>query len=192
MAEPDFPIIDYSADYGDGQPYFEDRQLATLKIPPHSIQAEQSVLGGLMLDNETWDKVADRLGEEDFYRRDHQLIFRSIRMLAEKQSPFDVVTLAEVLENFGWLGDAGGLAYLGAMAKDTPSAANIVAYADIVQTVAEEDPEIEYAAECFFCGGKSNWDSAQLHGGLGEGEKAVLQHLPDCLYLAARKLRGLE
>jgi len=133
MAEPDFPIIDYSADYGDGQPYFEDRQLATLKIPPHSIQAEQSVLGGLMLDNETWDKVADRLGEEDFYRRDHQLIFRSIRMLAEKQSPFDVVTLAEVLENFGWLGDAGGLAYLGAMAKDTPSAANIVAYADIVR-----------------------------------------------------------
>ncbi len=128
MAEPD-----YLPDYSDDQPYFEDRQLASLKIPPHSIQAEQSVLGGLMLDNETWDKVADRLGEDDFYRRDHQLIFRSIRMLAEKQSPFDVVTLAEVLEKFGWLDDAGGLAYLGAMAKDTPSAANIVAYADIVR-----------------------------------------------------------
>ena len=132
MAEPDY-VPDYLPDYSDEQPYFEDRQLATLKIPPHSIQAEQAVLGGLMLDNETWDKVADRLGEEDFYRHDHQLIFRSVRMLAEKQSPFDVVTLAEMLEKFGWLENAGGLAYLGTMAKDTPSAANIVSYADIVR-----------------------------------------------------------
>ena len=132
MAEFEYPV-DYSSDYGDAQPYFEDRQLATMKIPPHSVQAEQSVLGGLMLDNESWEKVADRLGEDDFYRRDHQLIFRSIRMLAEKRSPFDVVTLAEVLEKFGWLDDAGGLAYLGAMAKDTPSAANIASYADIVR-----------------------------------------------------------
>ena len=132
MAEPEFPP-DYLPGYGDEQPYFEDRQLATLKIPPHSIQAEQAVLGGLMLDNETWDKVADRLGEDDFYRHDHQLIFRSVRMLAEKQSPFDVVTLAEMLEKFGWLENAGGLAYLGTMAKDTPSAANIVSYADIVR-----------------------------------------------------------
>jgi len=132
MAEPEY-IPEFLPDYGDSQPYYEDRQLANLKIPPHSIQAEQAVLGGLMLDNETWDKVADRLGEEDFYRHDHQLIFRSIRILAEKQSPFDVVTLAEVLEKFGWLENAGGLAYLGSMAKDTPSAANIVSYADIVR-----------------------------------------------------------
>ncbi len=124
---------DYLPDYGFEQPYFEDRQLASMKIPPYSVQAEQSVLGGLMLDNETWDKVADRLGEDDFYRHDHRLIFRAISMLADKQLPFDVVTLAEVLENNNWLGDAGGLAYLGAMAKDTPSAANIVAYADIVR-----------------------------------------------------------
>ncbi|MDD5036582.1 MAG: DnaB-like helicase N-terminal domain-containing protein, partial [Methylococcaceae bacterium] len=128
MSEPE-----YFPDYGPQPPYFDDRQIAELKIPPHSVQAEQSVLGGLMLDNETWDKVADRLGEEDFYRRDHQLIFRAIKLLAEKQSPFDVVTLAEQLEKFGWLEDAGGLAYLGAMAKDTPSAANIAAYADIVR-----------------------------------------------------------
>ncbi len=142
MAEPDFP-----PDYGPEPPYFDDRQLAALKIPPHSIQAEQSVLGGLMLDNETWDKVADRLGEEDFYRHDHQLIFRAIKLLAEKQSPFDVVTLAEVLESSGWLQQAGGLAYLGAMAKDTPSAANIVAYADIVRERSVLRQLIHTAAE---------------------------------------------
>ena len=128
MAESDF-----LPDYGFEPPYFEDRQLASMKIPPYSVQAEQSVLGGLMLDNETWDKVADRLGEDDFYRHDHRLIFRAISMLAEKQLPFDVVTLAEVLEKNNWLAEAGGLSYLGSMAKDTPSAANIVAYADIVR-----------------------------------------------------------
>ena len=112
---------------------FDDAQLDGLKIPPYSVHAEQSVLGGLMLDNQTWDTVADRVGDEDFYRRDHQLIFRAIRTLAEKQSPFDVVTLAEVLEKIGGLDDAGGLSYLGSMARDTPSAANIAAYADIVR-----------------------------------------------------------
>ncbi len=125
--------FDYPPDDGFEIPYFEDRQLASMKVPPYSVQAEQSVLGGLMLDNETWDKVADRLVEDDFYRHDHRLIFRAISMLAEKQFPFDVVTLAEVLEKNNWLGDAGGLSYLGTMAKDTPSAANIVAYADIVR-----------------------------------------------------------
>ncbi len=104
-----------------------------LKVPPYSVHAEQSVLGGLMLDNQTWDTVADRLNQEDFYRKDHRLIFRAIQALAEKQSPFDVVTLSEVLEKFGWLEEAGGLAYLGALAKETPSAANIAAYADIVR-----------------------------------------------------------
>jgi replicative DNA helicase len=86
-----------------------------------------------MLDNQTWDTVADRLDEGDFYRRDHQLIFRAIRALAEKQSPFDVITLSEVLEQQGILEEAGGLAYLGLMAKETPSAANIAAYANIVR-----------------------------------------------------------
>ncbi len=128
MAEPDF-LPDYDLEV----PYFEDRQLASMKVPPYSVQAEQSVLGGLMLDNETWEKVADRLVENDFYRHDHRLIFRAISMLADKQLPFDVVTLAEVLEKHKWLTEAGGLSYLGAMAKDTPSATNIVAYADIVR-----------------------------------------------------------
>jgi replicative DNA helicase len=102
-------------------------------LPPHSIQAEQSVLGGLMLDNRSWDSIADRVGEEDFYRKEHRLIFRAIRKLAEHDSPFDVVTLSEILERENALADAGGLKYLGTLAKDTPSAANIVAYADIVR-----------------------------------------------------------
>ena len=110
-----------------------DHAIESLKVPPNSIQAEQSVLGGLMLDNQTWDSVADKVVETDFYRRDHQLIFRSIAQLAEKQDPFDVVTLSEVLESTGQLQDVGGLAYLGMLANDTPSAANIVAYANIVR-----------------------------------------------------------
>ncbi|MDV3237373.1 MAG: replicative DNA helicase [Gammaproteobacteria bacterium] len=105
----------------------------SLKVPPHSVPAEQSVLGGLMLDNDAWDQVADRVGENDFYRRDHRLIFAAIRDLAENGKPFDVVTLAERLEKNRQLNDAGGLAYLGALAKETPSAANIRAYADIVR-----------------------------------------------------------
>jgi replicative DNA helicase len=109
------------------------RQVDELKIPPHSIEAEQAVLGGLMLDNNAWDRVADRVVEGDFYRQDHRLIFRSIADLADKNRPFDVVTLSEWLESRGELEPAGGLAYLGNLAKDTPSAANITAYADIVR-----------------------------------------------------------
>lgn len=105
----------------------------SFRVPPHSAQAEQSVLGGLMLDNEAWDQVADRIIEQDFYRREHQLIFRAIGQLADRQQPFDVVTLGEELERVGGLQDVGGLAYLGNLAKDTPSAANIRAYADIVR-----------------------------------------------------------
>ncbi|ACL72015.1 replicative DNA helicase [Thioalkalivibrio sulfidiphilus] len=105
----------------------------SLKVPPHSMEAEQAVLGGLMLDNEAWDAVADRLCEADFYRHDHRLIFRAIGELAARNSPFDLVTLSERLESRGELDDAGGLAYLGLLAKDTPSAANIRAYADIVR-----------------------------------------------------------
>ncbi|WP_446808392.1 replicative DNA helicase [Methylomonas sp. 2BW1-5-20] len=110
-----------------------DQAVESLKVPPHSIQAEQSVLGGLLLDNQTWDSVADKVVENDFYRRDHRLIFRSIAQLAEKQDPFDVVTLSEILETTGELQDVGGLAYLSMLARDTPSAANIVAYANIVR-----------------------------------------------------------
>jgi replicative DNA helicase len=104
-----------------------------LRIPPHSIQAEQALLGGLMLDNQTWDSVADMVTDGDFYRREHRLIFGAVRRLAEGEQPFDVVTLAETLERDGGLDDAGGLPYLGAIVKDTPSAANVKAYARIVR-----------------------------------------------------------
>ncbi len=113
--------------------YAPDYEVESLKVPPHSIQAEQSVLGGLMLDNQTWDSVADKVIAEDFYRKDHRLIFTTIELLAEKQDPFDVITLSESLDGIGELQSVGGLAYLGTLAKDTPSAANIVAYANIVR-----------------------------------------------------------
>ncbi|MEK6749426.1 MAG: replicative DNA helicase [Pseudomonadota bacterium] len=110
-----------------------DAVLERLKTPPHSIEAEQSVLGGLLLDNTAWDHVADVLIEEDLYRHDHRLIFRSVQALAETNRPFDVVTVSEWLENNNELGHAGGIAYLGALAKNTPSAANIKTYAQIVR-----------------------------------------------------------
>ncbi|MBV1951471.1 MAG: replicative DNA helicase [Cycloclasticus sp.] len=104
-----------------------------LRLPPYSLQAEQSVLGGLMLDNQCWDKVADKVSIEDFYRKDHRLIFESITELARRDEPFDVVTISEILGQTGELDSVGGLAYLAALANDTPSAANIVSYADIVR-----------------------------------------------------------
>ncbi len=111
----------------------EDNIRQSLKVPPHSIEAEQAIIGGLMLSNDAWDQIADRVHEEDFYRKDHRLIFRAIAGLAEREEPFDVVTLSEWLEQRGDLEKAGGLVYLGTLAKDTPSAANVKAYADIVR-----------------------------------------------------------
>jgi replicative DNA helicase len=110
-----------------------DERAEALRVPPHSIEAEQAVLGGLMLDNSAWDRIADRVSEGDFYRRDHALIFRAICDLAESDRPYDAVTLSEWLESRGELDNIGGLAYLGMLAKDTPTAANIQAYGDIVR-----------------------------------------------------------
>ncbi len=112
---------------------YSDTATEALKVPPHSIEAEQSVLGGLMLDNGRWDQVADILTEQDFYRRDHRLIFNCIASLSESNTPFDVITISERLEKLGEIEEAGGLAYLGSLVKNTPSAANIKAYADIVR-----------------------------------------------------------
>lgn len=106
---------------------------AALKVPPQSIDAEQSVLGGLLLDNQRWDVIADRIGIEDFYRREHRLIFSAISALCHENNPADVITVSERLEQSGELEAAGGLAYLGALANNTPSAANVPAYADIVR-----------------------------------------------------------
>ncbi|WML91431.1 replicative DNA helicase [Thiothrix lacustris] len=110
----------------------------SLKIPPHSIEAEQSVLGGLLLsglanDSTAWDTIADKVVEGDFYRQDHRLIFRAIADLVEDSKPLDLVTVSEWLKQRGDLENAGGFSYLATMAKDTPSAANIKAYAEIVR-----------------------------------------------------------
>lgn len=105
----------------------------SLRLPPHSVEAEQSILGGLMLDNSGWDRIADLLHGGDFYRRDHQLIFEAIGALSEKSIPSDAVTVSEHLEKCSQLDDAGGLAYIASLARDTPSAANIKAYAEIVR-----------------------------------------------------------
>jgi len=110
-----------------------DPSLAHLRIPPHSIEAEQSVLGGLLLDNAAFDKIADLVGEGDFYRDEHKRIYRQIRKLLERSKPVDVVTVAESLDLAGEGSETGGLAYLGELAANTPSAANIRRYAEIVR-----------------------------------------------------------
>ncbi len=110
-----------------------DSSMSQLRIPPHSIEAEQAVLGGLMLDNRAWDSVSDRITAKDFYRRDHQVIFSAIADLSNAQKPCDAVTLSDWLTQREQLDDVGGLIYLGRLAKDTPSAANIRWYADIVR-----------------------------------------------------------
>ncbi len=124
------PGEDYSPAHASVAP---GEALESLRVPPHSIPAEQAVLGGLMLDDEAWDRVADRVVAEDFYRREHQLIFRAMAALSESNQPLDVVTLAEELERRAELNDVGGLPYLGMLANDTPSASNVSAYAGIVR-----------------------------------------------------------
>ncbi len=119
MAEPNYTAVISSTD--------------SLKVPPHSVEAEQSVLGGLMLNNAAFDNIADVVGEIDFYRHDHRLIFKAIAELSEQGRPFDVVTLTEKLAQRQQLDDAGGVVYIGELARNTPSAANIKTYAEIVR-----------------------------------------------------------
>jgi len=111
----------------------QEASVVEVRTPPHSIEAEQAVLGGLLLDPSAWDQVADVVRAEDFYRPDHRLVFEAIAVLAASGKPCDVVTVSEQLERIGRLGDAGGLAYLGTIARDTPTAANVRAYAEIVR-----------------------------------------------------------
>src|SRR5579864_3060193 len=104
-----------------------------LKVPPHAIEAEQAVLGGLMLDNNAWDHIADRIVEHDFYRLDHRTIYRIMADLVLQSKPLDIITVSEALERSKELDIVGGLNYLGGLAKNTPTSANIAAYADIVR-----------------------------------------------------------
>lgn len=108
-------------------------KLAALKVPPHSLDAERAVLGGLMLDNGEWDRVADVLLPEDFYRHEHKLIYQTMMHQSEDSRPIDVVTLVEALDNRNELEAAGGVDYLGVLVEDAPGTANIAAYADIIR-----------------------------------------------------------
>lgn len=111
----------------------QPNKLTTLKVPPHSVDAEQAVLGGLMLDNTEWDNIADVILPEDFYRSEHQLIFQIMTQQSEANSPIDVVTLVESLNSRNELENAGGLDYLSELSGNAPGTANIQAYADIIR-----------------------------------------------------------
>lgn len=126
MNEP-YEIPDYQPMHGDSG------NLSHLRVPPQSLEAEQSVLGGLMLENDAWNNVGELLNSDDFYRQDHAKIFEAIAYLANLSDPFDVITVSDYLEKNDDLTKVGGLAYLGQLVKDTPSAANIVAYAKVVR-----------------------------------------------------------
>jgi len=110
-----------------------DAQLDQIKLPPHSVEAEQSVLGGLLLEASALDKITDLVLPDDFYRQEHRLIYRQIVRLSEMAKPVDVITVAEALEIAGELDKVGGLPYLGSLAQNVPSAANIRRYGEIVR-----------------------------------------------------------
>lgn len=183
-----------------------------LKIPPHSIEAEQAVLGGLMLDNTAWDQVADRITESDFYRPDHRAIFRSMADLVLRCKPLDIITVSEALGSNKELESVGGLSYLGNLAKNTPTAANIAAYADIVRERAILRQLVEVGGEIsesgFDPGGRSAielLDNAERrvfaiaeHGGRkGQGPQVISEVLAravdriDALFHAKSPITGI-
>lgn len=110
-----------------------DPQIQSLKLPPHSTEAEQAVLGSLMLDSERWDNVAELITEKDFYLYHHRVIFAEMQELMSKNTPIDLITLSESLERKERLNDLGGFAYLAELSKNTPSATNVIAYTDIIR-----------------------------------------------------------
>ncbi len=125
-----FPLDDLDAPMTS---YGEDRQVALLRVPPHSVEAESSVLGGLLLDNGAWDRVGDLVSEGDYYRAEHQLVYGAIAALINASKPADVITVFEQLQSQGKAEAVGGLAYLNSLAQYVPSAANIRRYAEIVR-----------------------------------------------------------
>jgi replicative DNA helicase len=151
----------------------DDPQLDAIKLPPHSVEAEQSVLGGILLDTSAWDKIADLITERDFYRNEHRLIYRHIARLTEHAKPIDVITVAESLESNAELDKAGGLSYLGSLAQNVPTAANIRRYAEIVRerSIMRKLVEVgsDIATSAYNPGGRS---AGQL---LDEAESRVLE-----------------
>jgi replicative DNA helicase len=168
-------------DYNDSFASTGDVALDKLKIPPHSIEAEQSVIGGLMLSPETWDSISDTLVEGDFYRREHRLIFRTMSSLVEIQSPLDVITLSEALQSRAELDNVGGLSYLGELATNTPSIANIKAYADIIRERSTLRQLIgaatDTAEDCFYPEGREAGellsDAEQRISNIAEGRPKI-------------------
>ncbi len=150
-----------------------DPQLLALRVPPHSIEAEQSVLGGLLLDNQSFDRVADLITGNDFYRDDHRRIWRHIAKLIEAGKPADVVTVSESIDASEDQDKTGGPAYLGALAQNTPSALHIRRYAELVRERAVQRRLAQVAteiAETALSG--SGKDSSQL---LDEAESKIFQ-----------------
>ncbi|RLA44282.1 MAG: replicative DNA helicase [Gammaproteobacteria bacterium] len=145
--------------------------------PPHSIEAEQAVLGGLMLANDAFDGVTALIGEKDFFSLDHQLIFRTMHQLSVADQPLDVITLSETLKESKSLDQVGGDAYLVELTRNTPSAANILAYAQIVLERATVRKLIAAASDIVE---KSynplGWDSTKL---LAEAEQRLMEVMED-------------
>jgi replicative DNA helicase len=110
-----------------------DDDVERLRVPPHSIEAEQSVLGGLLLDNGAWDRAGDLLTDSDFYRYEHKAIYAAIGAMVNASKPADVITVYERLQSLGKADECGGIAYLNALAQSVPSAANLRRYAEIVR-----------------------------------------------------------
>jgi replicative DNA helicase len=161
----------------------------SLKVPPHSLEAEQAVLGGLMLDNSAWDQIADRVAESDFYLADHRAVFRAVRELADKGQPFDVITLSDWLEQRKTLSDASVLAYLGELARDTPSAANIRAYADIVRERSILRQLIEVGTQ--ICDAAFNAEGRDSRMLLDEAEQRVFQIAEQGASSGFKNIKGL-
>ncbi|MFA7554071.1 MAG: replicative DNA helicase [Spongiibacteraceae bacterium] len=145
----------------------------SIKTPPHSVEAEQSVLGGLMIANNAWDDVADQLGPEDFYRGSHREIFIQMGLLVDAGEPIDVITLSEALQNNALLEQVGGISYLAELANNTPSAANIRAYAKVVRERSSLRSMINVANDIVESGYNTEGrDSDEL---LDEAERKIMQ-----------------
>jgi replicative DNA helicase len=189
-----------------------DTALEQLKLPPQSLEAERSVLGALMLDNKTWDKIIDKLNENDFYHQAHRLLFKTLHELSKRNSPFDVLTVADALKSRSELDNVGGELYLFELARNTPSTANITAYADIVrersifrQLIAIAN---DIADSAFFPGGRQSTeilDSAEQRifkianqAGRGYGPIEITQFLAkatdriDMLYHSDQSITGVS
>ena len=167
MADPEFPSNVSELRYpGTGD-------IARIKMQPHSAEAEQSVLGGLLLSADGWDAVAEVVSDGDFYRLGHRLIFRQIAQLAEAAEPIDVITVADKLQARDELDAAGGLTYLAELAQNTPSASNIRAYAQVVRERASLRKLIEAAQEIAESG--FNPDGRKSDELIDEAERRIMQ-----------------